>query len=175
MKFPSTNPDDYIRGDRLHLFLAILLFSGGVVLIAWGADPDKSLLRELGSQLGAALLTTAVIDLLLLRGVESWKRSITAPFVLLAESMQKTDSAMDKVLSDTERLIKESTDQIHREQVEMNLELIKIELEVIRRVVDPNYRQLAEAMENEQGKDMTSAEEQKYREEPPNPTPAADA
>lgn len=170
MEPPSTNSDDYIRVGRLSLFVSLFLLAGGVFLVAWGVDPDESLVRELGGQLGIAFVTTAIIDLLLLRGIESWKRAVAAPFVRLAESMLKTDAAMEKILVDTEKVVREVKEDAHRDQVEMNLELIRNELEAIRFAVDPSYRELLKMIDNNK-----TSEEPTPVKAPPNSASTADA
>lgn len=170
MEPPSTNPDDYIRVGRLSLIVSGILLAVGVALVAWGADQNKPLSRELGSQIGVALVTTAVIDLLLLRGVESWKRSVAAPFVGLADSMLKTDAAMDKILAETETVIREVKEDSHRDQVETKLELIMNELEALRLAIDPDYRNAIEMIESKRKASTTQEAE-----DPPNTASAADA
>ncbi|HEV7667775.1 MAG TPA: hypothetical protein VGS22_04575 [Thermoanaerobaculia bacterium] len=118
---------------------------------------------ELISQLGLAFITTAVIDLLLFRGFEKWKRSLAAPFVNLAESTLKADAALGEVLSKTDTFIREMKEDLHRDQVELNLDLIRNDIEALRLAIDPSYREMLEAIEQirstneeEPAADMTS-------------------
>jgi hypothetical protein len=145
VKRMSTNADDYIRTGRLNFVFALLFAVIGILVIKGGLEPNASLYRELLKEIGVALLTAALVDILLLGSFERFKANLAAPFIEAATLQRQRNESFSKLMDQVGKKLDQINEETFRIGVETDLKLIRSDLEVIHYAVDPVYRKIVDA------------------------------
>lgn len=127
----------------LNVVIACVLSALGLLMVRIGLEPDKPYWHEVLNQLGMALFTAAIIEILAFRGIRKLKQGLNAAWKTRHRELR---ALLDRIYDVTEQA-QQSADEINestfRTKVEANLESIAQQVEHIRNTLyDVQKRQI---------------------------------
>ncbi len=145
----SARPEKYIRMLRLNLGLAIVLVAVGSWLIKRGLEPHSSLQLELLRELGGAIVTAGIVEIVLFGLIDRFKTSLAAPFIEAEVREEQRNKEFSRVMDGLGKAVEKIGEETFRTTVKTDLDLIKLTLEQILYAVDPIHRQIVDAVKKE--------------------------
>ena len=150
--------DPFLNIGRFSILVGFLIGASGIALVTWAARYQQSLLWSTIGQIGLALLTAGLIEVVIFTGISKIKDRLTRDAREMTAIMKRLDEDRTRSherLAELGKQIDSIDRKRHTIKVECNLELILIKLEAIHRAADPKYRELMERLEKERNANRT--------------------
>jgi hypothetical protein len=151
----STDPDRFLKTHRFNTAAGLILTALGIAIIAASATSAQppSRVSVVFGQIGSAVLAAGLIELVLFTGIQQLKLFLTARWRALFKDIEASQADVKEILKETDELLqeqRETNERLHWKRVETELQFIRNDLEVIHRIVDPQYGDLMRRLEEQE-------------------------